>query len=53
MLLDQKYSHFCEVTVSSKDEWDEKMNSLSGRELNKDLMDFHQNITAIFVDYKN
>ena len=53
LLLDQKYSQFCEVTVSSKDEWDEKMNSLSGRELNKDLVDFHQNITVIFVDYKN
>jgi len=52
LLLDQKFSKFCEVTVESKEVWDEKMNSKAGRELNKDLMDFHQFVTAIFVDYK-
>lgn len=52
LLLDQKYSKFCEVTVSSKDEWNEKMNSKAGKELNKDMMNFHQFITAIFVNYE-
>jgi hypothetical protein len=51
LLLEQKFSKFCEVSVESKEIWDEKMNSDSGRELNKDLMDFHQFITVIFVDY--
>ncbi len=51
LLLDQKYSKFCEVTMLSKDDWDRKINSPAGREFNKDLMDFHQFITVIFVDY--
>jgi hypothetical protein len=51
LLLEQKFSKFCEVSVDSKETWDEKMNSKSGRELNKDLMDFHQSVTIIFVDY--
>jgi hypothetical protein len=51
LLLEEKYSYFCEVEFSSKDEWDEKINTKEGRIFNKHLMDFHQNITAIFVDY--
>ena len=51
LLLEQKFSRFCEVSVSSKEEWDRKMNSRAGRELNKHLLDFHENITAIFVNY--
>jgi len=51
LLLEQKFSRFCEISVSSKEEWDRKMNSKAGRELNKHLMDFHQHITAIFVNY--
>jgi len=51
LLLEQKFSRFCEVSASSKEEWDRKMNSKAGRELNKHLMDFHQHITAIFVNY--
>ncbi len=53
LLLEEKYSKFCEVTSASKEEWDKKMNSIYGRELNKDLMDFHQYVTVIFVEYKN
>ena len=51
LLLDEKYSKFCEVNVPSKEEWDLKMNSKAGKELNKHLMNFHQHITAIFVNY--
>ena len=51
LLLPLKFSRFCEVSFSSKEEWDMKMNSREGRELNKHLMDFHQHITAIFVNY--
>ncbi len=53
LLLDVKYSKFCEITVDSKNSWDKMMNSKEGRLLNKDLMDFHQFITLIFVDYGN
>ena len=53
LLLDKKYSKFCEVTVDSKETWDRMMNSKEGKILNKDLMDFHQHITIIFVDYNN
>jgi hypothetical protein len=51
LLLPLKFSRFCEVTFQSKEEWDRKMNSREGRELNKHLMDFHQYITLIFVNY--
>lgn len=52
LLLDQKFSKFCEITTESKDMWDKLMNTKAGRELNKDLMDFHQSVTLIFVDYQ-
>jgi len=51
LLLDEKYSKFCEVTVSSKEEWDTKMNSGAGKELNKHLMNLHQHVSVIFVNY--
>jgi hypothetical protein len=51
LLLDVKYTKFCEIEVKSKEEWDKMMNSPEGRALNKDLMDFHNNINLIFVDY--
>lgn len=53
LLLDVKYSKFCEITVDSKGVWDKMINSKEGRLLNKDIMDFHQFITLIFVDYNN
>ncbi len=53
LLLETKYSKFCEVNVPSKEEWDKKMNSKTGREFNKHLMDFHQYITVIFVNYED
>jgi hypothetical protein len=51
LLMEIKYMKFCEVVVSSKEEWDKKMNSRTGKELNKHLIDFHQFIDLIFVNY--
>lgn len=51
LLLDKKYSYFCEVQFQSKDEMDSLMNSGTGLELNKNLMDFHEYLTIINVDY--
>ncbi len=51
LLLDQKYSLYCDLEVESKDAWDSMMNTKEGRLLNKDLMEFHQNISAVFVNY--
>ncbi len=53
LLLEQKYMLFCELETGSKEEWDKKMSSKAGKQLNKDLMDFHQFITVIFVNFEN
>lgn len=47
LLLDVKYSKYCEVEADSKSSFDELMNSKTGKLLSKDLMDFHQNLTVI------
>ena len=51
LLLDQKYSHFCEISAPSQFEMNKLMNSKAGKELNKDIMDFHSNITVITINY--
>jgi len=51
LLLDQKYSYSCEVEFESKNKMNELMNSKAGKQLTKDLMDFHQMITMISVNY--
>lgn len=51
LLTEQKYVKYCEVVLSSKDEWDKKMNSREGKELNKHLMNIHQFIDIIFINY--
>lgn len=51
LLLDQKYSYFCEVEFESEEKMNEKMNTQSGRKLSKDLIDFHSLITVISVNY--
>lgn len=51
LLLDTKYTHFCEISAGSKDEMDKLMSSGKGRELNKDLMEFHEFVDVIFVDF--
>lgn len=52
LLLDTKYTHFCEISAESKDKMNELMSSGKGRELNKDLMEFHEFVDVIFVDFE-
>lgn len=51
LLLEQKYSYYCEISALSKEEMDRMMHSKAGKELNKSLMDFHKNITVIAINY--
>ena len=51
LLMETKYVKFCELNMSSKDEWDKKMNSREGKELNRHLMNMHQFLDLIFVNY--
>ncbi len=51
LLLEQKYTYYCEISASSKEEMDKMMNSKAGKELNKSLMEFHKDITIIAVNY--
>ncbi|HMN16485.1 MAG TPA: hypothetical protein PKD03_02640 [Ignavibacteriaceae bacterium] len=51
LLLDQKYSFYCEAEFNSKDDMDKLMNSKAGKQLAKTLMDFHQMITVISINY--
>lgn len=53
LLLEEKYSYFCELTADSKDHMDQLMNTKAGKELSKDMMEFHKHITIIFVNYNN
>ena len=52
LLLDKKFSYFCEVEFESKNKMNELMNSKAGKQLTKDLMDFHQMITMISINYE-
>ena len=51
LLVEEKYSKFCELTAESKEEMDKKMSSPEGKAFNKSLMDFHQFVTVIPVNY--
>ena len=51
LLLDQQYSYFCEIEFESEDKMNELMNSKAGRQLAKNLMDFHHVITVISINY--
>ncbi len=51
LLLEQKHTLFCEVSIKSKEEWNSKMTSKAGKEFNRDLMDFHKHIIPIFIEY--
>ena len=53
LLLDQKYSYFFEAEFESKDKMNELMNTQAGKQLTKALMDFHQMITVISINYNN
>lgn len=52
LLAEQKFSFFCEAEFTSKEDMDRIMNSKSGLELNKDMMDFHEHLSIIAVNYK-
>lgn len=52
LLLETKYQKFCEITASSKEEMDTKLNSPPGKSLTKDLEQFHEFLTVIAVDYQ-
>ncbi len=51
LLLDKKYTHFCELETGSKEEMDALLSTRAGKELNNDLMNFHEYVDVIFVDY--
>ena len=51
LLQDEKFSHFCEISADSQYEMDKMMNTKAGKELNKDLMEFHSDITVIPINY--
>ena len=51
LLLDQKYSFYCEIEYDSENKMNELLNTKAGKQLNKDLMDFHQLITVISINY--
>jgi hypothetical protein len=51
LLLEVKFSHFCEISANSKDEMDQKLNSASGRKLGKLLMELHHKISVINVSF--
>lgn len=51
LLLEQKYSYFCEIEFDSKDKMDELMSSKTGKQLSRALMDFHKLITVISINY--
>lgn len=52
LLLDLKYDQFCEISADSKDQMDEKLNSPAGRKLGKLLMESHQNLSVIAVNFE-
>lgn len=51
LLPDVKYDYCCELSAESKYEMDKKMNSRAGRQLMRDLADYHQNFITIFINY--
>lgn len=51
LLLETKYSHFCEISFESEQKMNKTMNSKPGRKLNEALRDFHKVITVISINY--
>jgi hypothetical protein len=51
LLLQEKYIKFCEIETASKEQMDEMMSNAEGRNLSKQLENFHEYINLIFVDY--
>ena len=53
LLLEQKYTLYCEISAASKEEIDKLMHTKAGKEFNKQLINFHKNITVIAVNYSS
>lgn len=51
LLLDQKYSFYCDIEFQTEEEMNKLMDSKAGKQLTKALMDFHKMITVISVNY--
>lgn len=52
LMFENKFDYYCEVCAESKDKMDSKLNSISGKELMRDLAGFHQNINLVFINYE-
>lgn len=52
LMFENKFDFYCEVCTESKDKMDEKMNSISGKELMRDLAGLHKNINLVFINYE-
>ena len=52
-LLEVKYSLFAELEFESKEKWEKLIGSEVGEELEKDLLEFHNYIAIIFVNYEH
>lgn len=50
LLLENKYNFYCELTANSKEEMDRLLSGETGKKLNKDLADFHNEIDIIFIN---
>jgi len=50
-LLEQKYDYFCEVDFESKDKMNELFSTKIGKQLSKEVANFHKNITIISINY--
>ena len=51
LLTDTKYCYVCELEVNKKEEMDKLFNTKHGKELTRDLMNYHEYVDLIFVDY--
>jgi hypothetical protein len=50
-LLEQKFISICQVKFENKEIMNKKMVSAKGKELNRNIMKFHNFITIIVVNY--
>jgi hypothetical protein len=52
IILEQKFSHFCEITANSKDEMNLKLSSSSGKKLSILLINTHSKLSIINISYE-
>lgn len=53
ILAPEKYFKFVELEADSKYDMDKIMNTREGKDLQKDLMQFHEFLTVINIEYNN